>query len=316
MDGSQPGSPPRRAPFRVVLPALLLLTGCAATSPGRSRPGAAPKLRVVTTALPVTLFTRAVAAGCATVEPLLPLDVDPHDAQASPADLARLRRADVLVINGLGLESHLDRLIASAAPPDLRLIDAGRGIASLAGEGHRQARGAGAVNPHVWLDPRRAARQVATIRDGLVAADPRCRVRYRANAAEFLARLDRLDAELAGRLAPFSGRTVLTPHDIAPYFAARYGLATAALVEVPGESPTPADLQRLQRRSRQAGTSVVLSDPRAGGSALRSLAADLHLQVVPFDPLETATSARDVPIEHYAATMRSNAAALADALAR
>jgi len=284
---------------------LLLLASCRAPGSGsappasQAPPGGPHRLRVVTTVLPITLFTRAVASGCAVVEPLLPSDVGPHDVQTSPSQLARLRRADVLVINGLGLETFLDKLIAAAGKPQLRVIDASRGIPTLTS-------GEQAANPHVWLDPQRAARQVATIRDGLVAADPSCRARFTANAAALLGELRRLDAVLSSQLAPYAGRGFVAFHDTAPYFAERYRLRAHFLVGVPEESPSPADLQRVVRLVRGTDLRALLAEPQAAGRSFQSLARDLGLRVAVFDPMETGPVETTAAPGYYAETMRRN----------
>ncbi len=137
---------------------------------------------MVTTFLPITLFTRAVAGDCATVTALVPPSSGPHDFQAKPGDLVALREAQVLVKNGLEMEGFLDKLVASAENASLVVIDSSRGVATIDspeehghehggdhdhGDGHGHAHGA--VNPHIWLDPLRAVQQVETIRDGLNA---------------------------------------------------------------------------------------------------------------------------------------------------
>ena len=132
-DGSAPGL--RRPGAKVFVAALAsalvaLLGACAGPGPGTDGGGAkGARLRVVTTFLPITLFTKAVAGDCALVEPLLPSGVGPHDFQARPADLARLQRARVLVKNGLGLETFLDKLISSANNPKLTVIDTSTSVA-------------------------------------------------------------------------------------------------------------------------------------------------------------------------------------------
>jgi zinc/manganese transport system substrate-binding protein len=142
-----------------LLPAALLLTSCGAVHKfGGSAPG--QRLQVVTTILPITIFARAVAGDCAEVMPLMPSNVGPHDFQATPDQLVRLRHADVLVKNGLGLEVFLDKLIANADNPRLRLIDSSQGIATLESvahdhghdHGHPEANAkvdAGAKPPHL-----------------------------------------------------------------------------------------------------------------------------------------------------------------------
>lgn len=98
---------------------------------------AAPSLQVVTTFLPITQFTSAVAGDRAEVIQLLPTNVDPHDFQANPGDVQALANADVLVKNGLELESFLDDMIGNADNADLVTIDSSEGVATLAsGDDH------------------------------------------------------------------------------------------------------------------------------------------------------------------------------------
>lgn len=310
---------------RLVMPGLsaLLLVGCGATpGPPRLRPGGSPPLKVMASVLPVTLFTRAVAAGCAQVDSLVPANLGPHDWQATPADLARLSQADVLVINGLGLESHLDKLVDASGNAGLRQIDSSRGVATIAnpaaapGDDHDHASQHGPVNPHIWLDPRRAAQQVATIREGLIAADPACRSRYQANAAAFLTELDRLDRDLARQFAPHAGRPLLAFHAIGPYFAQRYQLLNEALVEDPDQAPSAADLERFSRRARQSGARALVSEPQTSSKAFVALATDLGLPLVSFDPIETAPADPTLAAAYYLSTMRRNGQQLLQALGR
>lgn len=294
--------------LRLLLP--LLLAGCAVQrppAPPRPAPAAAP-LRVVTTVLPVGLFTRAVAGRCATVEPLLPVGADLHDLPVSPQVVGHLRRADVLVLNGLGLEAPLEPLVAAAESPRLRRVESAAGLAP-------QPRG-GAVNPHVWLDPQRAAGQVRTIRDALAAADPSRAACFRRNADRFLAELARLDRDLARQLAPHAGRSIVSFHDLAPYFAERYGLRAESVVELPGDNPSVADLRRVAAQLRGHRTRAVLVDPVQERTSFTALAADLDLAVLPFDPIERADEADARRPEHYLEAMRRNGAAVLESLGR
>ncbi len=277
------------------LPLLgLLAAGLAACT---AAPPAAQRLQVVTTVLPITLFTRAVAGDCADVQSLIPASAGAHDFQARPADGVALQRARVLVKNGLGLEAFLDKLQASAARPELVVIDASRQVTPLAaageahGPGDHHGHDHGAVNPHVWLDPLRAVQQVETIRDGLVAVDPACAPTYRRNAAAFVARLRGLHGQLAKQLAPYRGRTLVAFHDVAPYFAERYGLKATFLVNVPAVNPSPADLQRVAATVKRHRLRALLSEPQQGQRSLNALARDLGIGVKVFDPLELATEA-------------------------
>lgn len=298
-----------------------LLAGCAppVTGPAADH---GTRLRVVTTFLPITLFTKAVAGNCALVEPLLATGVGPHDFQARPADLARLQRARVLVKNGLGLESFLDKLISGANNPKLTVIDTSTSVATLTTADNKTPAnkypGNKDQNPHIWLDPLRAAQQVEAIRDGLIAVDPGCKAGYSRNAAALGAKLRSLNKELASQLAPYAGKSFVAFHDFAPYFAQRYRLKANFLVDLPEANPSPADLQRVAKLVGASALKALLSEPQEGSSSFNALVKDLGISVIIFDPiesgpitsLETATYLRTSPpgteANYYFETMRRN----------
>ena len=293
------------------------LAGCGTGAPPADQAAQPRKLRVVTTFVPITLFTKAVAGECAEVRALVPPQVGPHDFQARPADLASLREARVLVKNGLGIEAFLDKVIAAAASPGLRVIDSSQGVATLAsGEQdvhhHHEGHDHGPVNPHIWLDPQRAAQQVRAIRDGLMAVDPGCAPTYRRNAERTTAALRQLDAEIAEQLKPYTGKTFVAFHDFAPYFAQRYGLKAEYLVDLPELNPSPADMQRVAEIVRRSQLRALLSEPQVGARSFNALAQDLGIRVSEFDGLETATAADAANPDTYFKVMRSNVARLRD----
>lgn len=343
----------RWVPARALLLPLLLLMGACAAAPRRAEApvAPAPRLLVVTTALPLTLFSRAVAGDCAEVRSLIPEGLDPHDLQARPADLLLLRRAAVLVRNGLGLDDNVKPWIASAANADLQVVDTSAGVAALPststatspatgaesgasgrpadphgaspepaghadGHGHAEpdahghAHQHGPLNPHIWLDPRRAEQQLSAIRDALVRADPACAATYRRNADAYAAQLRQLDQQIASQLAPYRGRTLVTYHAVAPYFAERYGLRAEAVVDQPGQPPAPAELQRLARTVRSQRLQALLAEPPQPSPALQALARDLGLKLLLFDPLETTSPQAATDPGTYLTVMRRNAAAV------
>ena len=299
----------RRAKGTALALVLVLLAGCRPEPSGQGPSAGRQRLTVLTTFVPITLFTRAVAGTCAEVRALIPPQIGPHDFQARPSDLAALRRARVLVKNGLGIEAFLDRLLATADRTQLRVIDSSAGIETIAsgqrrGEaqhdhahdhdpaetGGHEGHAHGPINPHIWLDPLRAAQQVGTIRDGLVAADPACAETYRRNAAQTVAALTRLNGEIARDLKPYRGKTFVAFHDFAPYFAQRYGLQAEFLVDVPQVNPSPADMQRVAGIVRRSQLQALLSEPQGNEGSFNALARDLGIRVSEFDGLETSSA--------------------------
>jgi zinc/manganese transport system substrate-binding protein len=283
------------------------------------------ELQVVTTFLPITQFTKAVAGDRAEVTQLLPTNVGPHDFQARPEDAQRLAEADVLVQNGLEMEEFLEDLIANASNPDLQIIDSSEGIATIANEeveGHSHAEGEehaeaghhhhGEYNPHIWLDPKRAIEQVENIRDGLIAADPGGKETYTANAAAYIEQLQELDAETTKRLQPYTGKTFVAFHDFAPYFAQSYGLEAEYLVDIPEENPAPADVKRVTDAVEEANLKAILTEPQAGENTFAALAKDLNVKIGTFNPIETGGPEALEP-EYYLTTMRQNVQSLVTA---
>lgn len=278
------------------------------------------QFKVLTTFMPISLFTKAVAGNCAEVQALIPANSGPHDFQAKPADVNALRQAKVLVKNGLGMEGFLGKLIASADNKDLLVIDSSRGITTLdspAEEGHAEEAHSshshsnhGEVNPHIWLDPLRAVSQVENIRDGLVKADPSCAASYRRNAATYIAKLQTLNAEISNQLNPYQGKTFVAFHDFAPYFADRYKLKADFLVDVPELNPSPADLMRVAADVKRSQLKALLSEPQEGERSFNALAKDLGVKISVFDPMETGSVQASQNPATYFKVMRSNVADL------
>ena len=303
---------------------LLGLVACGAPGVNNTDATESKGVKVVTTFLPITLFTEAVAGDCADVTALIPPNLGPHDFQATPSDLTDLSGANVLVKNGLGMEEFLDDLISSADNKDLVVIDSSTGVKTIkaAGGGHHDdhhddhhadehhdhghGHSHGEYDPHIWLDPVRAAQQVENIRDGLVKADPSCADGYKKNAAQYTAKLKELNTEFTEKLKPYSGKTFVAFHDFATYFANRYGLKAEFLVDLPEMNPSPADLQRVAAQVKNSGLKALLTEPQEGNRSFNALAKDLGVNIVEFNPLETGSAESAKVPGTYFEVMRSN----------
>lgn len=324
----QPSRFVRRWSMVVASAIAVSLGSCTANTPvpnsetpqAQSSPTATAGLRVITTFIPITNFTQAVAGDRAQVTQLLPTNVGPHDYQAKPEDVQKIAKANVLIENGLGMEEFLGDLVKNAGNPNLKVIDASQGVPILSNEameshddkdhdkeehstkaGHEH----GEFNPHIYLDPKRAMQQVENIRDGLIAADPAGKETYTANAAAYLEKLKQLDAEFTQSLTPFAGKTFVTYHDFAPYFAQSYNLKADFLVGIPEENASPEDVKQVMNAAKQSNLKTLLTEPQAARNPFSALAKDLNVQIGTFDPLETG-GANSLQPDYYLETMRQN----------
>lgn len=306
---STPGS--RRYGFGVLAFMMTLLAGSFATVGQNTR-----STQVVATFLPMYLFTKGVVGSTGEVEVLVPPNAEPHNYQASPSNVRSLTQAKVLVKNGLGMEEFLEKLIASADNTQLKQIDASQGITPLKEEhdhdhdhGHSHGHDHAEGNPHVWLDPVLAQKQVANIRDGLVAADAANAQTYKANAEAYIKQLQQLDQEFKTRLASATGCKIIAFHDAYPYLVKRYGIEQMAVVELPEDSLSPQDIQRVVKAVQQSPVKALMSEPGIDDGRIQQISNDVGVPVKILDPIEVGS----LDPQYYFTAMRKNLKALAEA---
>ncbi len=277
--------------------------------------------KIVTTFLPVHLFTKAVVGDTGTVEILISPGAEVHDYQATPEDAKLLAQADVLVENGLGMEEFLSALVANAGNSNLQQITSSKGIEVIEGEeeeedehghhegdhGHHHHHGEG--NPHVWLDPVLAQQQVANIRDELIVINPGNADIYTSNADSYIQQLQELDNEFQQRLAPVKGCKFITFHDAFRYLAQRYGLEQEAIIEIPEDSITPKDIQRVQKAAKKHKVNALFTEPGIEDQRIQQISSDLNLPLEAIDPLESG----ETDPQYYFQAMRGNLEALSRA---
>lgn len=278
------------------------------------------RLKVLTSVLPVFCFAANVAGDLADVENLLPEAVDPHEYQLSPADLRKLDGADLILINGLGLEAWLDKAFRAAQGKPHRIVEVSTGLGSkligtspekLAQANPSPGDGPHLANPHVWLDPTLAAHCVTNILTALRQADPAHTEAFAIRARDYITRLQALDSELAGKFTGLKAAPFITYHDAFPYFVRHYGLTLAGVVEeVPEVSPSPQYLAHLSQTARQKKVRALFYDSPTPPRLARQIARDLSLKLERLDPMETGRPNR----LGYEEQMRRNAEALARAL--
>lgn len=271
--------------------------------------------KIVTTFLPVHLFTKAVVGDTGQVDILISPGNEVHDYQATPEDAKLLAQADVVVENGLGMEEFLSDLVANAGNSELQQIDSSEGIEAMKGEdghdehkhdehghGHHHPEG----NPHVWLDPVLAQQQVGNIRDRLIEIDPDNADSYRSNAQAYIEQLQKLDNEFQEKLAPVQGCNFITFHDAFPYLAQRYGLEQEAIVEIPEESITPQNIQRITQITEEHSVQALLTEPGMEDKRVEQISSDLNLSLQEINPLE----AGETDPQYYFVAMQGNLEAL------
>ena len=317
----------RTLPTRLTAALALLLalaTPCAAEPAG----GTPRAVRVVASFTILADLVAQVGGAGVAVTSLVGPDADAHSYSPTPDDARRLAGADLVVVNGLGFEGWIERLIA-ASGTRAPVVAAAAGIRTIpANEDHDHARAdaasdrpAGgadpsAADPHAWQSVANVRAYVAAIRDGLVRVDPARAGLYAANAAAYDRQLDALDAEVRAAIGaiPEARRRIITTHDSFGYFADAYGLRFVAPQGVSTASePGPADVARIIRQIRRDAIPAVfletIADPRLMQQIARESGARIGGRV-----FSDALSGADGPAPSYLAMMRANLRAFREAL--
>jgi zinc/manganese transport system substrate-binding protein len=248
-------------------------------------------------------------------------DADAHGYSPTPGDARKLAEANLVVVNGLGFEGWMERLI-KASGTKATVTVASKGVKTVAGShDHDHAEDHGHdhgdhPDPHAWQNVANAKLYVANIRDGLSAADPDHASLYAANAAAYTQKLDALDAEIRAALGaiPEERRRIITTHDSFGYFSAAYGMRFLAPQGISTDSEAgPKDVARIIRQIRRDKVPAVfvesIADPRLMQQIARESGAKVGGRIY-----SDALSAPGGPAPGYLEMMRSNLSAFRDAL--
>ncbi len=272
----------RFSPATVALAAALAFAAaCSGDSRATERGSVAGRMPVVTTTTQLTDFARAVGGDHVDVYGILKPNVDAHDFEPSPADIAKLARAKVIIKNGVGLEEWFDPVIKNAGSK-ATIVEAASGVTVRGGEGRPEAEG----DPHIWQDPRNAKVMVHNIAVALAAADPAHRADYEANEAAYAAELDRLDTEIAGEVAGLANKKIVTNHDAFHYYLDRYGLEFVGSIIPSFDSQaelSAQDISNIVRVIKSAGVKAVFSETSLPPKTAEAIARDAGVRVVAGD---------------------------------
>ena len=254
----------------------LLVAACAAGAPP-----IADRLLIAASIAPLADFARQVGGDHVSVVTLVPPGASPHTYELTPSQVEQVARARLLVLNGVGLEYWADKLVKGAGNPKLIVVDTSQGIEILDGDS-----GALGGNPHVWLDPQNAIVQVEHIRDALIQSDPAHAEVYRNRALAYVAQLQALDREVAAETGTWSSRQFIAFHPAWAYFARRYGLEQAAVIESsPGREPSPAEVARIVETAKRIGARAIFAEPQFSAKAAQTIAEETGAAVLFLDPL-------------------------------
>ena len=295
---------------------LLLAAGCGTGTKATETAGNAP-LDVIASVSFLADIAQNVAGDRFAVRSLVPLDTDPHSFEPTPADLREVATADLVVVNGSGLEGPLLKTLENAGG-EATIVDASAGLQSRSPQPGEPPLESSETDPHFWLDPVLVKTYVANIRDAFLKADPDGAALYDANAAAYAKRLDKLDAWIRSQVAtvPAANRLLVMNHASHGYYADRYGFSVVGTV-IPsvgtGETPTAKQLGDLTAAIRASGAKAIFVEIEENPKLAEQIAAETGIVVVD-DLLDHSLTAPDGVAPTYIDMMKFDTRRIVEAL--
>jgi zinc transport system substrate-binding protein len=294
--------------------ALVMLAGCGQSGKAPAFTGTAGKLKVATSFYPLYEFTKAVGGDQVDLVNLVPPGTEPHDWEPTAAHIKTLNQAAVFIYNGAGVEHWLDKTLNSLDNKALLAVETSRGLDLLKGDGE-EGSDQETWDPHVWLDPESAIRQVEAIRDGLAQADPAHKATYEANADAYSAKVRKLDEEYRAALSGCPRQEFFTSHAAFGYLARRYGLTQHAIMGLtPDAEPRPKELADIVTRAKAKGIKYIFFETLVSDKVSKVVAQEVGAKTLVLNPFEGLTAAEMEAGKDYLAVMRENLANLKLAL--
>ena len=258
--------------------------------------------KILVTFYPIYQFTKAVGGDKVDVSIIIPSGVEPHDWEPTIQDIENLKKANMIIINGAGLEPWIPKLVSEN--PNMVIVDSSKNIELLKHDNNM-------TDPHIWLDPILVKIQVQNIADGLTKIDPKNADYYQQNANQYKEKLDSLDDEIKTDLASCDKKDFLSFHDAFSYFSKEYGLNQNTIVGGlnPEAEPTAQTLEDMTQKAKTLGIDIVFTEEAVNPQISKVIADEIHGKVLVLSPLEV-TDIHDGYIEK----MQNNLSNLKEAL--
>ena len=306
--------------MRALARAILLAALAAGLVAGGGPAIAADKIRVVATITDLKALTEVVGGDLVEVDALARGNQNPHDLEVRPSLMVKVRRADLLVVNGLEGDPWVEPVVQGASNPKVLpgapgRVDASEGIMVLDVPKSRVDRSMGDVhpagNPHYSLDPGMAPAITANIVNGLARVAPQHRPTFERNRQAFLGRLEPALARWTAQLAPVRGAKVVTDHALWAYFLARFGLVQAVSIEErPGIPASPSHVTKVIQVIKEERIKAILTAPWGDRKLAAGIGEEGGAKVVAMAPAVGALKGT----ETYLDTVDYNVTTLAQAL--
>lgn len=299
---------------------LLLLAGCVETAPPAEDRGT-EKLTVAATFYPLAEFAARAGGDQIEVIQIIPDGAEPHEYEPSPRDIALIYSADIFLVNGAGLDVWAERIREELEGKGVKVIVMAEHIDLLksGGDGHadeeNEAHGGNGTDPHFWLDPLNAVKEVEIIRDALIEKDPANADLYKKNTDAYIKLLREIDSQYEIKLSSCDQNEIITSHAAFGYLADRYGFTQTGISGIsPQEEPSTAKIAALADLAKSKNIKYIFFETLVSPRLAETLAAEVGAQTLLLHPIGGLNAEDIASGKNYATLMLDNLTNLSIAL--
>ncbi|MEO5361548.1 MAG: metal ABC transporter substrate-binding protein [Nitrospirota bacterium] len=262
-------------------------------------PNANAAIKVAASIYPLANFAKQVGGSLIDVETIIPAGVEPHEFEPAPKDIRRIYSSRVFIFNGAGIDLWAEKIAPDLEKNGVLMVNMTSGITLQ----HQHGR----TDPHVWLDPVLAQKEVEIIREAFIKADPENGQTYRANAEAYLGKLRAVDKKFTDGLKSCAARKIVVTHGAFAYLARRYNLETLVLSGLsPSEEPSPRRLGEAVKTARAQGIKHIFFESLVSPKIAETVAREIGASTLVLNPLEGLTPADAKAGRDYISIMEDN----------
>jgi len=249
-------------------------------------------MKILVSFYPLYEFTKEIGKERIDVSIIIPAGIEPHDWEPTIQDLQKMQNADMIVINGAGFENWLDDFVTTN--PNVLVVDTSKDIELMGSSKFYFENDGSYKDPHIWLDPILAKKQVQNIANGLMHVDPEHAQYYQENADAYNTKLDLLDNKIRTELSVCSKKDFIAFHDAFSYFAKEYNLNQHTIVGVDANAePTAVTLQQIIQKAKSLDLDIIFTEEAVNPRISEVIADEIGGKVLVLSPIEIADKNSD-----------------------
>ena len=281
------------------------------------------KLTVYASFYPMYDFASKIGGDKIDIKNMVPSGTEPHDWEPTASDIAKLEEASVFIYNGAGMEHWVETILSSIENKELIVVETSKGINLIDEDhdheeedhSHEEDHDHGEYDPHIWLNPQNAKKQMEAIKDAFIQADSKNKDYYQENFNKYSEELDTLDREFKDSLSGFANRDIIVSHSAFAYLCDAYDLNQIGIRGFsPDSEPDPARMAEIIKFAENHKMKVIFFEELVSPKVAETIAEAIGAETRVLSPIEGLSDEQLQNGDDYFSIMRQNLEALKYAL--